>query len=90
MEIEFDSRKNAINRAKHGLDLGLATGFEWESAVIKPDERKEYGEIRYSAQGLVDGRLHTLVFTRRQDKLRIISLRKSNVREVNDYEKTKT
>lgn len=38
------------------------------------------------ALGVIDGRLHVLVFTPRAGKTHVISLRKANRREVNRYE----
>ncbi|HQR54229.1 MAG TPA: BrnT family toxin [Burkholderiales bacterium] len=50
------------------------------------DLRKEYGEQRFQALGLVAGRLHAMVFTPRSGKVHVISLRKANRREVRRYE----
>lgn len=47
--------------------------------------RYDYGEDRFQALGLIDGRLHMLVFTIRGGTLRAISLRKANPREVRRY-----
>ena len=44
--------------------------------------RKDDGETRYAALGPIEGRLHCVCFTVRGNKLRIISLRKANEREV--------
>ena len=46
-----------------------------------PDERQDYGEIRYQTYGLLDDRLIMLVWTRRGDIRHIISMRKCNARE---------
>lgn len=59
----------------------LSNRLNWESAVIRQDTRKDYGETRYAALGPIEGRLHCVCFTVR-GKLRIISLRKANEREV--------
>jgi uncharacterized DUF497 family protein len=85
MDIEFDPRKDAANIAKHGISLARAVLFEWDTATIKEDQRKEYGELRYSAHGFIAGRLHNLVFTPRGSRTRVFSLRKSNAREVREY-----
>ena len=50
-------------------------------ALIDRDTRHNYGEDRFQALGMIDGRLHFLVFTMRGDALRAISLRKANSRE---------
>ena len=46
-----------------------------------PDERQDYGEIRYQTYGLLDDRLIMLVWTERGDTRHIISMRKCNARE---------
>ena len=50
-------------------------------AEINLDVRKNYGEVRLQARGLIDGRLYVIAFTRRGENLRLISLRKANKRE---------
>jgi uncharacterized DUF497 family protein len=86
MEIEFDPEKNAPNIELRGISFEEAHLFEWESAVIIPDTRRDYGEPRYRAFGLIDNRLHALVFTPREGVIRVISLRKASRREVIRYE----
>ena len=53
---------------------------------VKLDSRFLYGEDRYLALGRVDGRVLTVVYTMRNDAVRIISARKANSREVKKYE----
>ncbi len=53
---------------------------------VKLDSRYIYGEDRYLALGRVDGRVLTVVYTMRNDVIRIISARKANSREVKKYE----
>ncbi|KXU39222.1 hypothetical protein AXE65_09705 [Ventosimonas gracilis] len=85
MMIEFDPAKDAMNRDKHGISLFDATRFEWDTAHIKQDGRFDYGEQRFQAIGYIGERLHFMVFCVRAGKKRIISLRKANKREFNDY-----
>ena len=85
MEITFDSAKNSANIAKHGVSLADAAEFEWDTAVVRPDRRREYGERRMAAIGYIGLRLHFLAFVERAGGLRIISLRKANDREVKRY-----
>ena len=90
MEISFDTAKNARNVADRGLPFTLVEQLDWSSAIIEEDVRKNYGERRYLALGLIENRLHAVVFTPRAGKVHVISLRKANQREVKDYEqKTK-
>ena len=86
MEIEFDPAKDAVNRRKHGLSLASAERMDFAAALYARDVRYDYGEDRIQALGLLDGRLHMLVFTMRGNKVRMISLRKANIREVSRYD----
>lgn len=86
MRISYDPGKNARNIAERGLSFELALAFEWESAIVWPDTRRDYGEARFIALGRIGERVHSLVFTLRSDALHIISLRKANRREVRRYE----
>jgi uncharacterized protein len=86
MEIEFDSEKNEKNIRERGISFERAVGFNLATAKIWLDTRKNYGEARYIALGYIDERLYSLVFTVRNDVLRVISLRKANHREVRNYE----
>ena len=83
--VEFDPRKDVVNRLKHGVSLVLALEFAWSSAKVEPDERRAYGEERFRAIGFIGGRLYVVVFTRRGEALRIIGLRKANRRERRRY-----
>lgn len=86
IQIEFDAAKSALNVRRRGLPFDLVASFDFDSAVIKPDTRRDYGEVRYQAFGLIDGRLYFVAFSLRADSVRIISLRKANAREVRFYE----
>lgn len=88
MDITYDSTKDAINTNKHGVSLRLANQLEWESAVIWPDTRKDYGEPRMAAIGYIGLRLYYVAFVDRDNVRRIISLRKANQREINRYAET--
>ena len=52
---------------------------------MQADTRRIYGEDRYQLLGRIDQRLFAVVYTPRQDAMRIISARKANQREVNYY-----
>lgn len=85
MEFEWDQAKDAANRAKHGLSLADAARLDWAGGVDVVDFRQDYGEIRVTRYTSLEGRLHVCVFTDRNDRLRIISLRKANQREIKQY-----
>ena len=87
MKITFDSAKDNANQAKHGVSLSLAEALEWSHALVKPDTRKLYGEIRLIGYAPIGARVYCVVFVDRDDIRRIISLRKANSREVKHYAK---
>jgi uncharacterized DUF497 family protein len=88
MDIEFDSFKNQVNIAKHGVSLGLASQLDWESALVWVDERYAYGELRMIALVPDPPVLFYVAFVDRGDLRRIISLRRANHRETNHYVNT--
>jgi uncharacterized DUF497 family protein len=81
----WDERKRAINLRKHSVDFALVARFEFDTAVITTDNRKDYGEVRFRAFGQINGRLHVLIFTARGAVTRVISLRRANTREVQNH-----
>jgi uncharacterized DUF497 family protein len=86
MGISFDLAKSEKNVRVRGISFELAARFEWVGALIVEDLRKDYGERRFQALGLIENRLHMMVFTPRANKVHVISLRKANIREVERYE----
>ena len=86
MEITFDPVKNAHNIELRGLSFERVVDFEFETALFSPDQRRDYGEVRIRALGLLDNRLHALVFVETRHGIRVVSFRKANKREVNIYE----
>ena len=72
--------------AERGISFSTAEHFEWNTALVAEDLRRDYGEQRFQALGLIAGRLHAMVFTPRMGKVHVISLRKANSRETRRYE----
>ena len=87
MNFIFDPQKDATNAAKHGVSLATAALLDWDTALIWPDLRKDYGEIRYGALAEFNGRLYFVAYTDIAEGRRVISLRRANRREVIRYEK---
>jgi len=90
VRVHFDPAKNERNVRNRGLSFELAAEFDFETALVYVDERRDYGETRYVALGLLDGRLHVLCFTEASDGIRVISFRKANSREVSRYAKVES
>ena len=83
--FEFDPAKSAANLAKHGID------FEEVQAVWADTHRLEIpartrGETRWALIGRIGVRHWTVIFTRRGDRLRLISARRARKEEVALYE----
>ncbi|TMV68375.1 BrnT family toxin [Thioclava sp. BHET1] len=83
MQIEFDAAKDVINTDKHGISLSRA--IDLEILAFIEDDRNDYGETRYRAWGLIDGKAYCLAFTDRNGTLRAISLRRAHKKEMDRY-----
>jgi uncharacterized DUF497 family protein len=85
-EFEWDGAKAASNLAKHGISFEVATRVFDDAAFV--DLEASFGdaaEIRRKAVGSINGRIFTVVYTVRNQSIRIISARRSNAREVRSY-----
>lgn len=82
MSMSFDPLKEALNLANHKISLSRAETMDMDTAVIVEDGRFDYGETRYLAFGPIDGKIFCLVFTIRNGKIRPISLRRANRKEI--------
>lgn len=86
MEFEFDPEKDTRNKEKHRLSLGDFAGFDADPVVIA-DDRRDYGEERFRAFGLIGGKPHSIVFTVRGNAMRLISFRRAHAKELKRYER---
>ena len=87
MEFEWDEAKSEACFMERGFDFAYAIrAFLDPNRVVRADTRWNYGEDRYQLFGSIEGRLFFLVYTLRAETIRIISARKANRREVQDYE----
>ncbi|MDP8259060.1 MAG: BrnT family toxin [Candidatus Aadella gelida] len=81
MEFEWNKDKNKNNIKKHGLDFSDAFSFFENPYLSYEDKRNDYKEKRVLAIGTIEKRVVAVVFTKRERKTRIISMRKANERE---------
>lgn len=88
MKFEWDENKNIKNVEKQGLNFKDAKDlFTNGTMYVIIDNRKNYGEVRYSGLGYINKRLVNVVFTTRPSGVvRIISFRKANDREKKRFE----
>ncbi len=89
MRVTFDPAKNARNVAERGLPFTRVADLDWETAVLREDSRKDYGETRVLIAAHLDRRLHITVITIRGDAVHVISVRKANRKEIESYEQTR-
>ena len=87
MRISYDPAKSISNIRERGLSFDAAVDFDFGSALFTVDDRREYGETRFVAIGMLAERLHVLCFKEVTDGIRVISFRRANEREVNRYAK---
>jgi uncharacterized DUF497 family protein len=87
VEFEWDEAKRFSNLRKHGVDFVAVRELQWESAQESEDRRHNYDERRWIARGKIGGQLHVLVYTRRNGRIRVISLREASRREKANYAK---
>ena len=91
LEFEWDSRKAAANRRKHGVTFEeAATVFGDPLALVFIDEDHSIEERREIMIGHSERqRLLLVAFTDRGGKIRIISSRNVTKRERRDYEENR-
>jgi len=75
--FEWDEEKRAVNLVKHGVDFKRAKAIFDGITLEAPDERCDYGEIRFGAYGEAEGEVLFVVYTWRGRIRRIISARKA-------------
>ena len=85
MLIEFNSAKDKLNIAKHGVSLALARKLDWDAALVWCDDRFEYEELRMIALAPETNTLYFVAFVDHGEVRRIISLRRAERREVKHY-----
>ena len=89
LRVTYDPAKNDWNIRTRGLAFDSARDFDFETALVAIDRRREYGETRYIAIGMLGTRLHVLCFAETQDGIRVISFRKANLVRCDDMSKRK-
>jgi hypothetical protein len=85
-EFEWDKAKARRNLRLHGVSFPAASGvFLDPSRLEDADSREDYGEERYFTIGFASQVLLVVVFTIRGKRIRLISARKANRNEEEEY-----
>jgi uncharacterized DUF497 family protein len=83
--LEWDEEKRLLTLEKRGLNFADAAFIFAGETYNFPDCRKDYGEQRIITIGFLLNRMVVLVWTPRSNNRRIISMRKANEREYEEY-----
>ena len=85
MDFEFDPRKSASNQRKHGVDFVAAQAL-WDDPDRLQLPARTQGEARFMMIGKIGTEHWSAIFTFRENKTRIVSVRRSRNNEVDAYE----
>ena len=84
--FEWDHDKAEINWREHGVAFNEAIkAFRDPFAVERLDDREDYGEERINLIGTCDGVVIHVTYTERGERIRIISARRAEKHEQDDY-----
>jgi len=85
MEFEYDAHKSESNKRKHGVDFTEAQALWKDSDRIEIPARTA-DEPRYLLIGKIGDDHWSAITTYRDEKIRIISVRRSRREEIEIYE----
>ena len=83
--FEFDDDKNKTNLKKHGIDFRAAQEL-WKDPDLLEFRVKSDNERRFLVIGLIGAKHWSAVVTCRDERIRLISVRRSRKKEVELYE----
>ena len=83
--FEFDDAKSESNRQKHGIDF-LNALLLWEDSNLLEIPAKTSDEPRFLIVGMIGKKHWSAVITYRNEKIRLISVRRARDEEVLLYE----
>lgn len=84
-DFEFDDDKSLANLEKHGIDFHAAQEL-WEDPDLLEFPAKSDNEPRFLVIGHIATRYWSAVVTYRNERIRLISVRRSRKKEVELYE----
>jgi hypothetical protein len=84
--FEWDDEKSAVNLRNHGVSFQDAVlAFRDTFGVERIDSRDDYGEQRVNLLGMCGEIMLQVTYTEREDRIRIISARRAEKYEREDY-----
>ena len=88
--FEFDEAKSAVNMDKHGIDFVEAQRLWASGELVFAPARPLKDEIRAAAIGTLESKYWVAFFTMRTETIRLISVRRARVKEIEYYESFRT
>jgi uncharacterized DUF497 family protein len=85
VEYEWDEAKRRATLDERDVDFAWMHNFEWDTTVFHRSDR--YGEIRLVATGYIGSHIYRVVYTERNERRRVISLRRASLSERRDYDR---
>ena len=84
-QFEFDERKSRLNKLKHGIDFVAAQAL-WQDEALLEGRGGGSEEPRFLLIGQIDDKHWSAVVTYRGSSVRLISVRRARVKEIQAYE----
>ncbi len=85
IEFEYDEKKSTSNLRKYGIDFDTARGLWLDPDLLEIPARTE-DETRFLVVGLLGKKHWSAIITYRGSRIRIVSVRRSRIEEVQLYE----
>ncbi len=85
MEFEFNEAKSRSNRHKHGIDFDQAQAL-WDDPDLVEIPARTVDEPRFLVVGRIGSEYWSGIITYREDRIRVISVRRSRREEITIYE----
>lgn len=85
MEFEFDTKKSALNKHKHGIDFVEAQAL-WDDPDLLEIPARTDDEARFLVIGKIGNKHWSGVITYRSERIRVISVRRARKEEIELYE----
>ena len=83
--MEFDETKSKANKVKHGIDFVEAQALWLDETFVEVPARTE-DEPLFVVVGMISEKHWSAVITHRGERVRLISVRRARVEEVEVYE----
>jgi uncharacterized DUF497 family protein len=90
MIFEYDEIKSSTNKSKHNIDFIEAQKLWQDPYSFEIPSPQSEDEERFLVLGKIDSKNYTAIITYRNTNIRIISVRRSRVKETKFYESIRT